>query len=41
MFLHPAGTTVAVYPLSREEFGEVWTTPEQLSEWNLVPLPNL
>ena len=41
MFLHPAGTTVAVYPLSREEFGEVWTTPEQLLEWNLVPLPNL
>ena len=41
MFLHPAGITVAVYPLSREEFGEFWTTPEQLSEWNLVPLPNL
>ena len=32
MFLHPAGTTIAMYPLSREEFGEVWTTPEQLLE---------
>ena len=41
MFLHPSGTTVAVYPLSREELGEVWVRPEQLAEWNLVTLPNL
>ena len=41
MFFHPAGNTIAVYPLSREELGEVWTSPEQLAEWNLVPLPNL
>ena len=41
MFLHPSGTTVAVYPLSREELGEVWIRPEQLAEWNLLALPNL
>ena len=41
MFFHPAGNTIAVYPLSREELGEVWTSPDQLAEWNLVPLPKL
>ena len=41
MFFHPAGNTIAVYPLSREELGEVWTSPEQIAEWNLIPLPNL
>ena len=25
---------IALFPLSREELGEVWTTPEDLNQWD-------